>query len=282
MPFFMDYIETKFTINPLNSDNCDILSAVLGEIGYESFVETETGISAYIPVNSYNEKLLTENFENVKDFIAEITFESQLIKDQNWNQEWEKNFEPIVIKDTCLIKAPFHQIEEKFPFTIVIEPKMSFGTGHHSTTSSMIELMMDIDFNDRVVLDMGCGTGVLAIFAAMKGAKKLTAIDIDSWAYENTIENIERNNTPNIDVYIGDAALLNEKMFEVILANINRNILLNDMHNYNQCLSSNGLLLLSGFYTEDLPMITEKANELGLSYQKHIVNKNWVAALFKK
>lgn len=282
MPFFMDYIETNFSINPFNSDNCDILSAILGEIGYESFVETETGLLAYIPVNSYNEDQLPEAFNNVKAFISDITFNSTLIKDQNWNQEWEKNFEPIVIKDTCLIKAPFHQIEEKYPYTIVIEPKMSFGTGHHSTTSSMIELMMDLDFTNKTVLDMGCGTGVLAIFAAMKGASKLSAIDIDNWAYENTIENIERNNTPNIEVFIGDAALLQNKNYDIILANINRNILLNDMYNYNQCLNPGGLLLLSGFYTEDLPMISNKANEIRLVYQKHIVNKNWVAALFKK
>ncbi len=278
----MDYIETKFTITPFNSENCDIISALLGEIGYESFLENEASLSAYIPNNLYAKTAVENVVRSIQGIIPKIDFESTIIADRNWNEEWEKNFDPIIIDETCLIKAPFHNIEKKYPHEIIIEPKMSFGTGHHATTSNIIRLMGEVDFTDKTVLDMGCGTGVLGIYASQKGAKSIVGIDIDSWSYENTIENAERNNITNLKVIEGDASLLTSKTFNVILANINRNILLNDMHAYEQCMNEDSLLLLSGFYTEDLPLIQEKANELGLTYIKHLIENNWVAALFKK
>lgn len=278
----MDYIETKFEIIPFNSENCDILSALLGEIGYESFVENETGLSAYIQNNLFDKKAIQSVVENIQGLIPNISFQSEVIKDRNWNHEWEKNFEPIIIDNTCLIKAPFHNIEKTYPHEIIIEPKMSFGTGHHATTACIIRLMGEIDFMNKTVLDMGCGTGVLGIYAAQKGAKNILGIDIDSWAFENTNENTERNNINNLKVLEGDASLLTNYSFNIILANINRNILLNDMYSYEKCMSKESLLLLSGFYTEDLPMIQEKAKELGLTYIKHLTEKNWVAVLYKK
>ncbi len=278
----MDYIETKFEIIPFNSENCDILSALLGEIGYESFVENETGLSAYIQNNLFDKKAIQSVVENIQTLIPNISFQSEVIKDRNWNHEWEKNFEPIIIDNTCLIKAPFHNIEKTYPYEIIIEPKMSFGTGHHATTACIIRLMGEIDFMNKTVLDMGCGTGVLGIYAAQKGAKNILGIDIDSWAFENTNENTERNNINNLKVLEGDASLLTNYSFNIILANINRNILLNDMYSYEKCMSKESLLLLSGFYTEDLPMIQEKAKELGLTYIKHLTEKNWVAVLYKK
>ena len=278
----MDYIETKLHFHPVTEENCDILSAMLGEIGYESFAENEIGLNAYIQEASFNEISLNNLIQSIENLFQKIYFESKIIKDQNWNQEWEKNFPPTFIDKTCLIKAPFHNIDEKYPYEIIIEPKMSFGTGHHATTASMVRLMAELEFSNKSVLDMGCGTGVLAIFASMKNAQNVLAIDIDSWSYENTIENIERNNCKNIDVKLGDADLLNDQKFDTILANINRNILLNDMPVYESCMKNGSKLLLSGFYTEDLALIKEKADELGLTYIKHISENNWVAALFNK
>lgn len=277
----MDYIETKLFFEPLTEENSEILSALLGEIGYESFAENEKGLSAYIQQHSYNEHNLNTTIKNIEPILSKIYFESNIIKDQNWNAEWEKNFPPTYIEDICLIKAPFHNIEQSFPYEIIIEPKMSFGTGHHATTASMVRLMTELDFNEKTVLDMGCGTGVLAIFASLKKASKVLAIDIDSWSYENTIENIERNNCKNIEVKLGDADLLGNDFYDTILANINRNILLNDMPTYKSCMKKGSKLLLSGYYSEDLSLIKDKAQQLDLTYLKHISENNWVAALFQ-
>lgn len=276
----MSYIETKINITPVSDDNFDILSALLGEIGYESFSQGEESLSAYIQSEVYDEVQLKNTIDSISALFSKVNYASEPVEDKNWNEEWEKNFEPILIDGVCLIKAPFHQIENTTPHEIIIEPKMSFGTGHHATTASMLRLMATINFNESTVLDMGCGTGVLAIFASQKQANNILAIDIDSWAYENTIENIERNNSPNIQVMLGGAELLNEQKFNIVVANINRNILLNDMDKYVKTMLPDSKLLLSGFYTEDLPLIKEKATELGLEYNNHIVESNWVAALF--
>lgn len=276
----MNYIETKIRLEPSTEENFEILIALLGEIGYESFKQTDNILSAYIQENEFDKVELKNVVTNIGALFTSIQHESNQVETKNWNEEWEKNFDPIFIDDICLIKAPFHKIDQKLPYTITIEPKMSFGTGHHSTTSQMIKLMADIDFNGMEILDMGCGTGVLAIFAFQKGAKKGLAIDIDSWAYENTIENIERNQAKNIEVLMGDANLIEDRTFNIVLANINRNILLNDIESYVKTMLPNGKLLLSGFYTEDLPIIQDKVQEFGLKYKKHITDKNWVAALF--
>ena len=199
----------------------------------------------------------------------------------NWNEEWEKNFEPIDVDRKCHVRAPFHE-KTNAEYDIVIEPKMSFGTGHHETTHMMIQHILETDFNGKKTLDMGCGTAILAILAEMKGAEPIDAIDIDNWCYLNSIENAERNNCKHISVYEGDASLLAGKNYDIIIANINRNILLNDMEHYVNCLNANGTLFLSGFYTEDIPVITESCTKNGLSYVKQFERNNWVALKFVK
>ncbi|MBW2961052.1 50S ribosomal protein L11 methyltransferase [Mesonia aestuariivivens] len=268
-----------FTVEPVQPAT-EILIAELGELGFESFVETETGLQAFIQIEDYQEGLLKDiHVLNSNEF--QISYTSEDIEQVNWNEEWEKNFSPILVDDLCQVRAPFHpKLETKFD--IVIEPKMSFGTGHHATTHMMIQHILKEDWQNQKVLDMGCGTGVLAILAEMKGAKPLDAIDIDNWCYLNTMENIERNNSKEITAYEGDASLLENKKYDAIIANINRNILLNDMATYVNCLNPNGKLFLSGFYQEDLAIIKESCDKLGLTYESHLLRDNWVAAKFVK
>lgn len=270
----MDYIEVSFAFEEVKTEQREIIVALLGYIEFESFTDTKNGIQAYIPESLFNVELMNETLSSLD---LKFTYESKLIKDQNWNAEWEKSFDPIYIEDRCQIRAPFHEIKENLEYDLIIEPKMSFGTGHHETTTLMVKTMLNIDFTNKNVLDMGCGTGVLAILASKKKSMHVTAIDIDNWAYENTLENIARNNTENIIVKQGDASLIMDENFDIILANINRNILLSDMSIYVGCLRHKGYLVLSGFYTQDLPVILEKAQQIGLKYESHIENNNWVA-----
>ncbi|MFZ2430709.1 MAG: 50S ribosomal protein L11 methyltransferase, partial [Lutibacter sp.] len=209
------------------------------------------------------------------------SYEMQEIEQTNWNIEWEKNFNPIQVDGLVSIRAPFHE-NPNLKYDIVIEPKMSFGTGHHETTHMMIQHLLDLGVAGKKVLDMGCGTGILAIFAEMKGAKPIDAIDIDNWCYQNSLENVERNNCKHISVYEGDASLLKNKKYDVIIANINRNILLNDMNTYASCLDENGVILLSGFYKEDIPVIDAEVSKYGLKLDKQIERNNWVALKYVK
>ena len=271
------YIEYNFTVTP-KEPATEILIAELGNAGFESFVENENGVTAYIQKNDWNTTIL-DNVFILTSTEFKIDFNQKEIEQTNWNAEWEKNFTPIIVSDIVSIRAPFHE-NPKLPYDIVIEPKMSFGTGHHETTHMMIQHLMEVDLVNKKVLDMGCGTGILAIFAEMKGAKPLDAIDIDNWCYLNSIENIERNNCNNITVYEGDAALLEKKNYDVIIANINRNILINDMKTYASCLNENGTLLLSGFYKEDIPIIETETKKYNLNLEHRIERNNWVALKF--
>lgn len=270
----MDFIEVNFVFEDANTEQQEIIAALLGTIDFDSFTDTPDGLLAYISEALFDEDVMKETLCYL-DF--KFTYKINKIKAQNWNAEWEKNFDPIVIDNRCIIRAPFHDKVENIEYDLIIEPKMSFGTGHHATTSLMIKIMLDMDFAGKNVLDMGCGTGVLAILASKKHAKQLTAIDIDDWAFENTLENIEKNNTHNITVKKGDTTLLGDDQFDIILANINRNILLSDMLNYTRVLNENGFLILSGFYSQDLTVILEKAKEIGLKYETHIESENWIA-----
>ncbi len=278
----MNYIELVCIISADNTQEItDILIAELNEIGYESYDETDDGLNAYILEKFFDlNKVKQLQVNQIPDTKIEYSFE--IIKTQNWNEVWEKNFEPIIVEHQCLIRAPFHKDTPDTTYKIVIEPKMSFGTGHHETTYLMLKTMLELDFQDKVVLDMGCGTGVLAILASLKGAKEITAIDIDEWAYHNTLENIEKNNCSNIKVFQGDASLLQNQEFNIIIANINRNILMDDIRHYSKVLQKGGTLLLSGLYDKDLPMIKNEARENNIEYISHYEKHNWIAAQFYK
>jgi ribosomal protein L11 methyltransferase len=268
------YIEYNFTCSP-KEPATEILVAELGNVGFESFVENENGVTAYIQKTDWNAEILADIFVlNSKEF--SIDYNQNEVPQTNWNEEWEKNFEPIQVDDLVSIRAPFHK-NPNLKYDIVIEPKMSFGTGHHETTHMMVQHLLQLDLENKKVLDMGCGTGILAIFAEMKGARALDAIDIDNWCYENSLENVARNNCKNIAIYEGDASLLVDKKYDVIIANINRNILLMDMKVYTNCLEEKGILLLSGFYEEDIPVIDAEVSKYGLKLEKFIQRNNWVA-----
>ena len=268
------YIEYTFEVSP-KEPTTEILIAQLGFVGFESFVENDNGVIAYIQKSDWTPGILEDVFILNSDEFT-ISYDHREVEQTNWNAEWEKNFEPIQVDDLVSIRAPFHE-NPNLEYDIIIEPKMSFGTGHHETTHMMVQHLVDVDLQDKKVLDMGCGTGILAIFAEMKGAKPIDAIDIDRWCYENSVENAERNNCNHISVYEGDAALLLGKEYDVIIANINRNILLSDMKTYSDSLRESGTLLLSGFYEEDIPIIDEEVSKYGLSLNKKIKRNNWVA-----
>ncbi|MFY0713026.1 50S ribosomal protein L11 methyltransferase [Seonamhaeicola sp. NFXS20] len=271
------YISYEFEVQPLQPAT-EILIAELGYAGFESFVETETGVTAYIQKEEWHENIL-DNIQILNSDEFEITYTYSEIEQTNWNAEWEKNFNPIVVDDICTVRAPFH---EKFntEYDIVIEPKMSFGTGHHETTHMMIQHILKADVKGKTVLDMGCGTGVLAILAELKGAKSIDAIDIDNWCYLNSLENVERNNCKQISVLEGDATLLKGKTYDVIIANINRNILLKDMQAYTASLNKGGTLLLSGFYNDDIPVIDAEVSKYNLKIDQVIERNNWVAVKY--
>jgi len=273
----MNYFEINFFIDPFEEYISDVLISELGEIGFDSFVSTETGLVAYALETAFDEaklKTLLSDFP----FEASIDYKVTQIESKNWNEEWEKHyFEPIVIGNECVIHSSFHKNVPKAKYDIVIDPKMAFGTGHHETTSLVIGRLLQMDLQDKTLLDMGCGTAVLAILAAMRGAKGIIAIDIDTWCTENSIENIAMNNHQDIDVQLGGAELLAGLHFDIVLANINRNILLADMEQYAACLSSGGELYMSGFYVQDIPLIEAEANRNGLTLIDYHEKNNWVA-----
>lgn len=282
----MNYYELTFTYNSpveINIIN-DILAAELGEIDFESFTEIPGGIQAYIPEKLFNEECLSDKLRKFPLESVEINYKKELIIGKDWNEEWEKNyFKPIRIEDKCIIQASFHEPEKGFDYRIIIDPKMAFGTGNHETTYLMISEMLQLDLSGKSLLDMGCGTAVLAILAKLKGANRVTAIDIDEWAYENAIENIHLNQAEEIEVALGGAELIqNYASFDIIFANINRNILLNDIQYYAAKLKQGGLLFLSGFYKNDMPAIKEECNRQKLSMISYTAKNNWVAVKVKK
>lgn len=271
------YIEYNFKVVPVQPAS-DILIAELGEVQFESFVETEEGVQAYIKKEDWNPEIVGK-LSILKNPLFQIDFDYTEIEQENWNATWEQNFNPIEVGDKCVVRAPFHK-KPDVEFDIVIEPKMSFGTGHHETTHMMLEYILDHDFRGKSVLDMGSGTGVLAILAAKKGATTIDAIDIDNWCYLNALENVERNNCEHIRVYEGTADLLIDQRYDIIIANINRNILLADIPVYSKCLVKGGILFLSGFYKVDIPSITEKCGEVGLKFENNLEKNDWVAVKY--
>ncbi|MFS4483342.1 50S ribosomal protein L11 methyltransferase [Hyunsoonleella sp. 2307UL5-6] len=270
------YIGYYFKVQPLQP-GVEILIAELGYAGFESFVETETGVTAYVQKEEWSASILDDiQILNSDEF--EITYTFEDIVQTNWNAEWEKNFNPIIVDELVSVRAPFHE-KPNTKYDIIIEPKMSFGTGHHETTHMMIQHILKNNFKDKTVLDMGCGTGVLAILSELKGAKSIDAIDYDNWCYLNSIENVERNNCEHITVIEGDASAIKNK-YDIIIVNINRNILMQDMAIYTMHLNKGGVLFLSGFYAEDIPMIQKECEKHVLKFEEKLQRNNWVSLKF--
>lgn len=276
----MSYTELSITITPPSEENNSILIAQLGELGFESFMEDEKGFKAYIKT--------TKDFAVDRDvfdklFVPEeisINYEVTVIEDKNWNEVWESNFEPIIVDNRCLVRASFHTNFPKTDYEIIIDPKMSFGTGHHQTTHLMINALLNANVEGLSVLDMGCGTGVLAILAEMRKASKVLAIDNDEWAFRNAKENVLENNCSKTEVLLGDAALLHGKKFDLILANINLNILLNDLSTYKSCLNSKGKLFMSGILKSDVVTLIEATQKLGLKHSDTQYRNDWAMVSF--
>lgn len=277
----MNYYELNFTYTSEVETSVinDILAAELGEIGFESFTDSEQGLQAYIAEDRYNPDELKQQLEKFPLEGVGFHYTSTLIKTQDWNEEWEKNyFKPIRIGQDCIIRASFHEHEPGYTYNIIIDPKMAFGTGNHATTFLMIGEMLKLDLAGKSLLDMGCGTAVLAILARMKGASRVVAIDIDEWAYNNALENIRLNQTEDIQVALGGAERIAEfGQFDIVFANINRNILLQDMAHYKAALKPGGLLFMSGFYTEDIPAIAAACQQNGMKLVSNTEKDNWVA-----
>lgn len=271
----MNYIELKCKITPYSEEIAEILIAELNELGFESFVESETGLLAYIQEDIFNEVVLSSLYI-ISNPGYKIEFNHKTIEQENWNENWEKNyFEPIIIENQCVVRSSFHDEFPDIKYQVTIDPKMAFGTGHHETTSLMIKEILFIEIAGKSVLDMGCGTGVLAILSAMKGAKNITAIDIDQWSYNNTLENIELNSIAGIKVKHGDVSVIDEKKYDIIYANINKNVLLNDISEYSRHMNKGAFLLLSGFYNSDFEDIDNIAKNNGLELVKRDEKNNW-------
>jgi ribosomal protein L11 methyltransferase len=276
----MDYYELLFTTITTEDYQQDLLIGALGEIGFDTFEEVDLGFKAYIPVDDFNQEVLDNQLAAYREMFT-FSYDITLIPQKNWNEVWESNFEPIEVSGQVFVRATFHQPKPEFKYEIVIDPKMAFGTGHHQTTAMMMQLMLENDFAGKKILDMGCGTGILAILASKLGATELTAIDYDIVCYESTIENSALNNIDNIIALCGSKEVIPNEQYDTILANINRNILLDQMATYARVLKPGGEIYFSGFYeSPDLDIITDEARKYGLKYIIHKKDKDWVAAKF--
>ncbi|WDF54128.1 50S ribosomal protein L11 methyltransferase [Mucilaginibacter sp. KACC 22063] len=278
----MNYLELVFTLGEREDYQQDLLIDALGQQGFDTFEEMETGFKAYIPETDFNQQNVDTALADYQDMF-QFSYEVNTIAQKNWNEEWERNFQPMQISDQVWIRATFHEPQPQFPYEIVIDPKMAFGTGHHETTTMMMELMLKADFKGKKVLDMGCGTGILAILAAKLGADDLTAIDYDPICYDSTIENSKLNHADHITALCGSKEVIPDTQYDMILANINRNILLDQMQRYAEVLKPEGEIYFSGFYeTPDLDIIKEEAAKYQMNYVSHQKMKDWVAARFIK
>jgi ribosomal protein L11 methyltransferase len=260
----------------------EILMAEIAEAGFDTFMENEKGFEAYVEDANYNKEKLEEIKEKYSAFTP-LDFHEDKIEKKNWNEEWEKNYEPILVDDKCLIRANFHIPEKQYPYEIIITPKMSFGTGHHQTTYLMVKNQLEMDHQNKMVMDAGCGTAILSVMASKLGAKHVDAFDIDEWSVVNGNENAEVNGCKNISIRQGKITDLTfETNFDIILANINKNILLDEMHQYASYLPKGGLLLLSGFYEQDIPDLLKEAGRYSLQKVRTDSRENWAALLLIK
>ena len=275
----MNYIEYQFDIQPKEPFG-EILTAFLADLEFESFVETDNGISAYVRTDLDDESGVQQIIDDLKD--VTIRYTKKEIIQQNWNEEWESNFHPILVADQCYIRAEFHESKPEIPYEVIIQPKMAFGTGHHETTHLMVEYILETEFKGKDVLDMGCGTSILGILAKMKGANYVEAIDFDQWAVDNSIENAKRNKV-ELNIKLGDSSSLGGKEFDIILANINKNVLMRDIPNYVKNLNfAEGELILSGLMTQDFDDIKSLCESLGLKFINKKQRNEWIALKFIK
>ena len=276
----MQYTKAIFKLTPDNETNREILTAYLAQLDFESFDDTVNELNAFYPSGKLNEGEIQLILSGLP---FDVSYTEENMPDINWNEEWEKNyFQPLLIDGKCLVRAPFHKDFPTAEYEIIIEPNMAFGTGNHETTSLMIEHLLDLNVNDLDVLDMGCGTGILGIFASMRGCKSVTAIDIDNWAFESIVENCRLNKITNVEASIGDAKLLGKRKFDLILANIQKNVILQDIETYVSVLNDDGILIVSGFYKDDLEDIMGKASELYLHKLSIKERNSWIACSFEK
>ncbi|KRT13094.1 ribosomal protein L11 methyltransferase [Pedobacter ginsenosidimutans] len=278
----MQYTKAIFTFKSIEDYQQDLLISDLADLGFDTFEDSEGGFTAFVIKDNFNEQELKDLLENYsEEFATAYTLED--VADENWNAEWEKNFSPLIIDDVCYVRATFHEPQPSYPYEIVIDPKMAFGTGHHQTTTMVMQYILAADLKDKIILDMGCGTGILAILAAKLGAKSLMAIDYDDICYESTIENATLNQVDNLKALCGSKEVIPNDEYDVIFANINRNILLDQIHRYAEVLKAGGKIFFSGFYLDpDLGMITAECAKYSIKYVDHKQNGDWVAAQFEK
>ncbi len=265
-----------------NEITTDILVAELSNIGFDSFLITDTGFEASILSDHFNQGLLIEIIDSYS-FLGSVTYHIDEIKEKNWNVEWEKNYQPVIIEDQCAIRASFHQIKKKYPIELIVNPKMAFGTGHHETTYLMIQSQLNVDHENKSVLDAGCGTGILSILAEKLGARKIIGFDLDHWAYENSLENIRLNSCHKIEIIEGKIQKISKlATFDIILANINLNVILKELKSYSEVLSPGGILILSGFLISDLRTILKYTKSLNLTLIEQSSRNKWMSIIVKK
>jgi len=260
----------------------DILIAELSNIGFDSFLINDNGFEASVSLSDFNEKLLIE-IVNSYSFLGPVKYHSEVIPEENWNVEWEKNFPPMIFNDQCAVRASFHKLDQKYPIELIINPKMSFGTGHHETTHLMIQSQLNTDHKNKSVLDVGCGTGILSILAEKLGAEKITGLDVDHWAFENAMENISLNHCNNIEIIEGDIGKISKHFnYDIILANINLNVIIEELKSYYKILSPGGLMILSGFLLSDQEKLLKCAKSLNLILIEKNFRNKWLSLIVKK
>lgn len=276
----MAFLEFIIPVRSWNNNEKEILYAKMSQIGFEGFLEAEDDIQAYINEEDFVSEELNQLIDELADINIKLQYRFHQTENQNWNEEWEKKFSPVIVDENVLIRAPFHDSLDDLEYTLIIEPKMSFGTGHHHTTKLMIREMGKHSLEGKNILDMGCGTGVLGIYACKKGAARVLGVDHDQWAYENSLENVKRNGANAMEVRLGDVRVLTSERFDFILANITRNTLVKDMSAYKSCLTENGILVTSGILAEDAQYVLNEAYRCGLKHLNTGEESNWISLTF--